>query len=228
MSLFRLHSANHLAHEGRLREVDPKAGARTVPAGGVTTRSRAVSGISLLALQTRARGARWTGTGEGGERPQKLRRFCPRNGDVTGSALTPRPRKHGLKSHLGMEHSLGQNRQWNADRRARPQRRVGASRHFRGAPRTRWCGQFHLRLSAFRFLRFLLFFHHCERSERCIRPRDSGGGGPCEAWWRGRRTQRHSFDDSVATSPAPLPPSCGARWSAFPASAGQEKASVAV
>jgi hypothetical protein len=53
-----------------------------------------------------------------------------------------------------MEYSLGQSRQWNADRRARPQRRVGASRHFRGAPRTRWCGHETLRLSAFRFLLF--------------------------------------------------------------------------
>ena len=46
---------------------------------------------------------------------------------------------------------------WNADRRARPQRRGGASRSLRGAPRTRWCGQSHLGLSAFRFLRFLSF-----------------------------------------------------------------------
>ena len=51
---------------------------------------------------------------------------------------------------------------------ARPQRRVGASRPLRGAPRTRWCGHETLRLSAFRFLRFYLFFgflRHCERSE---------------------------------------------------------------
>jgi hypothetical protein len=53
-----------------------------------------------------------------------------------------------------MEYSPGKNRQWNADRRARPQRRVGASRSLRGAPRTRWCGHETLRLSAFRFLRF--------------------------------------------------------------------------
>jgi hypothetical protein len=56
----------NLAREGRPREVDLGAGARAVPAGGVTTRTRAVSGISLLALQTRPRGARWAGTGEGG------------------------------------------------------------------------------------------------------------------------------------------------------------------
>ena len=36
------------------------------PAGGVASRSRAASGISLPALRTGPRGARWTGTGEGG------------------------------------------------------------------------------------------------------------------------------------------------------------------
>ena len=66
MSHFQLHIANHLAREGRLREVDLGAGARAVPAGGVTIRTRAVSGISLPALRTGPRGARWTGTGEGG------------------------------------------------------------------------------------------------------------------------------------------------------------------
>jgi len=62
-----------------------------------------------------------------------------------------------------MEYSPGKSRQWNADRRARPQRRVGASRPLRGAPRTRWCGHETLRLSAFRFLRFSFFFRfrHC-------------------------------------------------------------------
>jgi hypothetical protein len=39
-------SDSNLAHEGRLREVDLKAGASAVPAGGVTTRTRAASGIS--------------------------------------------------------------------------------------------------------------------------------------------------------------------------------------
>src|SRR5580692_1729027 len=28
------------------------------------------------------------------------------------------------------------------------------------------------------------------RTGALIRPRDSGGGGPCEAWWRGRLTPR--------------------------------------
>jgi hypothetical protein len=39
-------SDSNLAHEGRLREVDLKAGASAVPAGGVTTRTRAALGIS--------------------------------------------------------------------------------------------------------------------------------------------------------------------------------------
>jgi hypothetical protein len=36
---------SNFAHEGRLWEVDLKAGASAVPAGGVTTRSRAALGI---------------------------------------------------------------------------------------------------------------------------------------------------------------------------------------
>ena len=42
----------NLAHEGRLWEVDLKAGASAVPAGGVTTRSRAASGIMLTGTKT--------------------------------------------------------------------------------------------------------------------------------------------------------------------------------
>src|SRR6185437_9333901 len=50
-----------------------------------------------------------------------------------------------------------------------------------------------------------------------ILPRDSGGGGPREARWRGCGTRRNSCHESEASSPAPLPPSCFARWSPFPA-----------
>ena len=55
-------------------------------------------------------------------------------------------------------------REWNAGRRARPKRKGGASRIFRGAP----CAplayrSWTTRLPAFRFL--LLFVRHCERSE---------------------------------------------------------------
>ena len=55
---------------------------------------------------------------------------------------------------------------WNADRRARPQRRVGASRRSRGASRTRWCGHETLRLSAFHFLFFLISPLPRSRGER--------------------------------------------------------------
>ena len=37
-------------------------------------------------------------------------------------------------------------------------------------------------------------------------PRDSGEGGPCEAWWKGRGPRRLFGDDSVAESQTPLPP----------------------
>jgi hypothetical protein len=48
---------------------------------------------------------------------------------------------------------------WNADRRARPQRRVGASRPLRGAQLCPLARRHEtLRLSAFRFLLFVLFF----------------------------------------------------------------------
>jgi hypothetical protein len=79
-------------------------------------------------------------------------------------------------------------RKWNADRRARPQRRVGASRSLRGAPRTRWCGQFHLRLSAFRFLPFLSFFRHCGRS--AFDPPRTAGEVASKASRRGPEAER--------------------------------------
>src|SRR5580704_6286296 len=52
---------------------------------------------------TGARGARWTGTGDGGQRP-----------------FRPRPRKPGLKLSLRDDDSLWREPWWNADRRAAP------------------------------------------------------------------------------------------------------------
>jgi hypothetical protein len=50
----------------------------------------------------------------------------------------------------------------------------------------------------------------CERarfpSDGFFLPRESGEGGPPEGWWKGRRTQQHSLDDSGAKSQTPLPP----------------------
>jgi hypothetical protein len=43
----------NLAHEGRLREVDLKAGASAVRAGGVTTRTRADPGSAFLCVSRR-------------------------------------------------------------------------------------------------------------------------------------------------------------------------------
>jgi hypothetical protein len=93
-------------------------------------------------------------------------RFCPGKGIVTGSALIPSPRKHGLKSHLRMEYSSGQNRGGTpTGERARS---GGAAQADLSVARPAPAGadSSHLRLSAFRFLRFFLsFFRHCERSE---------------------------------------------------------------
>src|SRR5580704_5310310 len=55
---------------------------------------------------TGARGARWTGTGDGGQRPYR-----------------PRPRKPGLKLSLRDDDSLWREPRWNADGRARLARR---------------------------------------------------------------------------------------------------------
>src|SRR5271155_886533 len=42
-----------------------------------------------------------------------------------------------------------------------------------------------------------------------IRPRESGGGGPCEAWWRGRLNRSFAFFAGESLRPAPLPPPLG-------------------
>jgi hypothetical protein len=63
----------------------------------------------------------------------------------------------------------------------------------------------------------------------CLRPRDSGGGGPSVAriasvgWWRGRLTRRVAFVEGISSRPTPLPPPCCAGWSPLPAIAGRDK-----
>src|SRR5271155_3344797 len=44
------------------------------------------------------------------------------------------------------------------------------------------------------------------RARSLILHRDSGGGGPREAWWRGRLTRRFVVVAGETTRPAPLPP----------------------
>ena len=78
---------SNLAHEGRLREVDLKAGARAVPAGGVTTRSRAASGISHPALGPGARCIAGLGQVKAGNARTNCVGSAPGMGIVTGSAL---------------------------------------------------------------------------------------------------------------------------------------------
>ena len=83
---------------------DPTYGASAVPAGGLANRTRAVSGIMQAGITT----GRWgAATGLGQARAGNARtncvRCCPRKGDRYRSAFSPRPRKPGLKSQLGME-----------------------------------------------------------------------------------------------------------------------------
>ena len=83
---------------------------------------------------------------------------APGMGTTTGSALIPSPRKHGLRPHLGMEYSLGQNRGGTpTGERARS---GGSARAGTLVARPAPAGAEHetLRLSAFRFLLFLSFF----------------------------------------------------------------------
>ena len=48
--------------------------------------------------------------------------------------------------------------------------------------------------------------HAAPKPAQIIRPRESGGGGPCEAWWRGRLIQRAAFVAGESSKLAPLPP----------------------
>ena len=50
----------------------------------------------------------------------------------------------------------------------------------------------------------------CQGVTLSFLPRENGGGGPREAWWKGRGTQRNSFDDSETTTQTPPPPRNGA------------------
>jgi hypothetical protein len=79
--------------------------------------------------------------------------------------------KPGPKLSLRDESPAGENRKWNAGRRARPQAEGGASRLLRGASRTPLvCGQKTMRLPAFRSPFICRFFlRHCR-----ARP-----GNPC-------------------------------------------------
>ena len=197
-----------LAHEGRLREIDLQAGARAVPAGGVMTRTQAALGIMRDATTSAPWGAS-TGLGQvgAGNARSNCVRFCLRKGDRYRPALRPRPRKPGLEPRAFGRKSVAQSREWNADRRARPQRRVGASRPLRGAPRTRWCGQSHLRLSAFRFL--LFFFHPAPRKwARGTTRRVVEGASDSTTLFR-RQRRDESDAPSTAQVRGPPPPLSG-------------------
>ena len=87
-------------------------------------------------------------------RPAREVHRCDRDGvgGYVRLAMSPLG-KPGPMLSLRDESPAGENRKWNAGRRARPQAEGGASRLFRGASRTPLaCGQKTMRLPAFRFL----------------------------------------------------------------------------
>jgi hypothetical protein len=104
---------------------------RAVPAGGVAIRSRAASGISVLALQTRLRGARWTGIGRGRVTPAQTASVPPpeegrlrqRRSAASQEAWPEVAPRDGILSRAEPR--------WNADRRAHPEgcAAVPAARH---------------------------------------------------------------------------------------------------
>jgi hypothetical protein len=158
-------------------------------------------GIRLLALQTRPRGARWTGTGEGGSRPHKLRRCCPRDGDRYGIGANPRPRNHGLRPHSGDDESQGKNRGGTpTGERARSGGSAQAGTPWRAPhPLVRTVPTCVCRRSA----SFPFFLHPAPRKRGRVRTASAG-------WWKGRRIRRSSFDDGEATSQTPFHrTSCG-------------------
>ena len=65
--------------KGRLREVDPQVGARTVPAGGVTIRSRAARASCLPALRPACEVLRWKWERRRRSDPRRVRRRRPRS-----------------------------------------------------------------------------------------------------------------------------------------------------
>jgi hypothetical protein len=173
-----------------------------VPAGGVANRSRAASGISVLALQTRLRGARWTGTGRGRVTPAQTALGLPRRGDDYRSSAPPRPRKHGLELGLWDDESPRSEPRWNADRCAHPAgcAAVPAARHedhcvcrrsasfiygvakWRSGQETAGTtpsfsvghSSSHSNVASFARLGHA----RAARATMLIRPRESGGGGP--------------------------------------------------
>src|SRR5271155_2214834 len=103
-----------LAHRGRRREVDLKAERVRCPWAELRPAPGRLRASACRHYDRRARCIAGTGSGVGGK-PQRL---------------APSPTKPGPTLSLRDEDSLWREPWWNADRRARPQRRVGASRLF--------------------------------------------------------------------------------------------------
>src|ERR1700722_14093668 len=137
---------SNLAHEGRLREGSRRPGRVRCPRADLPSAPGRLRASASWHYRPGCEVLAGRGQVKGGNARTNCAGSAPGMGMITGSALIPSPRKHGLKQSLWEEISLWREPWWNADRRARPQRRVGASRHSRGASRTRWCGHETLRL----------------------------------------------------------------------------------
>ena len=197
-----------------------------MPAGGFAVRTRAASGHHLAGKRTGLRGVRWTGQARGGQnaRPNRV----PGNVVLELSQRWLRLRRRVPRR--------------SADRRARPDWRAAAPGHgqaatFVGAART----MVGMRLSALRLplcCRGRAFKEwrggwqnsgaECVAgTHSLIRPRGakrSGGGGPREAWWRGRAAMGRI--SSVEASLAADAPSTALRAVPLPRFAGQDKKAV--
>ena len=180
-----------------------------------TVRSRAALGIMLTGTRTGPGGA-FPGLGQAGAGNARLGTRGlrpPVGGDRTGSNVPPRPRKPGLELRPRGESPNGKSRGGTpTGERAALKRAPHADAC--GGWNTRlpafrflylpdaslnerhseldWETFGTARLGLFRLLVPWRGGWQNSGAERVagttllVRPRDSGGGGPCEAWWRGR------------------------------------------
>jgi hypothetical protein len=155
------------------------------------------------------------------------------------------PRRPGLELSWGVTTAQREPR-WNAERRAAPS--LG-----RAAPEARMSGNIHPRGADQDLASLGVPFPHficCSPGERSesrdrrwrsdgsnkparrnraagtrsfVLHRESGGGEPRKAWWRGRLTQRFTFVERDSLKPAPLPPPCCAGWSPSPTVVGEDE-----
>ena len=211
MSLFQLHSTNHLAHEGRLREIDLEAGARAVPAGGVMTRTRAALGIMRDATTSAPWGAS-TGLGQvgAGNARSNCVRICLRKEDRYRPALRPRPRKPGLEPRVADE---------SPSRRAVVERRQASAPAAEGRrkPISSWRAPHPLVRTVLTCVcrRSASFFLFCFLSlcrEALHPPPRKRGRGTTRSVVEGASHSSRTVVEGDTLSPTPLPPLACARF----------------